>query len=94
MDFNWLLVAIFILGVVALIGFFCTKTQGFGRFATSSFLLLLVVVITALLFAANKLEAQVIANIFFAVIGFAGGLFTGKDPGAKQRAPGTADSPR
>ncbi len=85
MDINaWLLLAIFVIGLIALIGFFCTKTKGFGRFATSSFLLLLVVIVAALLFVAGKLEAQVVANIFFAVIGFAGGLFTGKDTAAQQ----------
>lgn len=75
----WLLLAIFIVGMVSLIGFFVTKTKGFGRFATSTFLLLLVVVVSALLFAAEKLEAPVLANIFFAVIGFAGGLFTARE---------------
>lgn len=81
MDINgWLLLAVFVVGVVALIGFFVTKTKGYGRFATSTFLLLLVVVVSALLFAAGRLEGQVLANIFFAVVGFAGGLFTGKEP--------------
>jgi hypothetical protein len=82
----WLLLAILVVGLVALVGFFCTKKKGFGRFATSSVLLLLVVIVTALLFAAGKLEAQVVANIFFAVIGFAGGLFTGREPVAQPGA--------
>ena len=64
---------------VALIGFFKTKTKGFGRFSTSVFLILLVVVIAALLYAGGKLEGQVMANVLFAVFGFAGGLFTSKD---------------
>jgi len=75
----WLLLAVFIIGVAALIGFFFTKTKGFGRFATSTFLLLLVVIVSALLYAGGKLDGQVLANIFFAVIGFAGGLFTAKE---------------
>jgi hypothetical protein len=79
---NWLLLSIFVVGIAALVGFFITKTKGFGRFATSSFLLLLVIVISSLLFAADKLDGQVLANIFFAVIGFAGGLFTGKESGS------------
>ena len=77
---SWLLLLIFVVGTVALIGFFITKTKGFGRFATSSFLLLLVIIISSLLFAANKLDGQILANIFFAVTGFAGGLFTGQEP--------------
>ncbi|HUW49556.1 MAG TPA: hypothetical protein VMV75_00925 [Sulfuricella sp.] len=76
---SWLLISVFAIGLVALLGFFITKTKGFGRFATSTFLLLLVVVLSGLLYAANKLDCQVLANIFFAVIGFAGGLFTGKE---------------
>ena len=87
MDTNaWLLLGVFVIGVVALIGFFVTKTKGFGRFATSTFLLLAVVVISAMLYAAGKLDAQVLANIFFAVIGFAGGLFTGKELDAPNKA--------
>ena len=77
MDSNtWLILAIFVVGLVALIGFFVTKTAGFGRFATSVFLLLLVLLLSALLFAAGKLDSAVLANIFFAIVGFAGGLFT------------------
>lgn len=79
---SWSLLAVFIIGVVVLVGFLATKTKGFGRFTTSSFLLLLVVIISAILYCANKLDAQIMANIFFAVIGFAGGLFTGKEPAA------------
>jgi hypothetical protein len=75
----FLMIAIFILGSGALIGFFKTKTKGFGRFSTSVFLILLVVVIAALLYAGGKLEGQVMANVLFAVFGFAGGLFTSKD---------------
>jgi hypothetical protein len=79
----WLLLAIFVIGLIALIGFFLTKTKGFGCFNTSALLLILVVVVSALLYVAGKLGCQAtIANIFFAVIGFAGGLFTGKDASA------------
>ena len=70
-------------GAVALVGFFVTKKSGFGRFTTSSFLLLLVVIMSSLLFAAGKLDYQVLANVFFAVIGFAGGLFTGEEQDPK-----------
>lgn len=75
----WLMIAIFILGAGSLIGFFKTKTEGFGRFTTSTFLIILVVTISALLYAAGKLESQVMANVLFAVFGFAGGLFTSKN---------------
>ncbi len=80
MDFNvWLMAAVGCLCAVALIGFFVTKTKGYGRFATSTLLLLVVVAIAAILYVGNRLEGQVFVNILFAVIGFAGGLFAGKD---------------
>jgi len=59
--------------------FFKTKTPGFGRFTTSTLLIILVVTITALLFAGGKLDCQVMANVIFAAIGFASGLFTGRE---------------
>jgi len=58
----WLLLAVFIIGFAALISFFVTKTKDFGRFATSTFLLLLAVVVSALLYATGKLNGQVLAN--------------------------------
>ena len=76
---DWLLIAIFILGAGSLVGFFVTKKEGFGRFNTSTFLIILVVTLAALLYAAGKLEGQVMANVLFAVFGFAGGLFTSKN---------------
>jgi hypothetical protein len=78
MNANWLLIAIFVVGISALIGFFATKTKGFGRFNTSTFLLLLVLVISGLFYAADKMQPALFSNILFAIIGFAGGLFTGK----------------
>ncbi len=85
----WLISSVLVIGLVALIGFFSTKTRGFGRFATSTLLLVLVVVISALFFAAGNLDGQTLANIFFAVIGFAGGLFTGKESETPNKAPNT-----
>lgn len=62
-----------------MIGFFATKKEGFGRFATSTLLILIVVIISSLLYASGKLNENMIGNIIFAVIGFAGGLFTSKN---------------
>ena len=76
---NWLMVAIFLLGSGSLIGFFWTKTKGFGRFATSTLLIILVLTFAALLYTGGRLEGQIMANVLFAVFGFAGGLFTSKD---------------
>lgn len=76
---NWPLLVVFVIGLVAVIGFFCTKAKGFGRFATSTLLLLIVVVLSAALYAAGKLDGQLLANIFFSVVGFAGGLMTSRE---------------
>lgn len=76
-----LMTAIFILGGASLYGFFRTKTEGFGRFTTSTLLIILVVTISSLLFAAGKLDNQIMANVLFAVFGFAGGLFTSRNGG-------------
>jgi hypothetical protein len=76
----YLIFAVLGFGVTALIGFFWTKVDGYGRFTTSTLLILLVFVVSALLFSAGKLDAQSFANLCFAVIGFAGGLFQGREP--------------
>jgi hypothetical protein len=71
-----LLGTITFIGIIALIGFFITKTKGFGPFNTSAFLILLVLIITSLLYTSCKLDGQTMGNILFAIIGFSGGLFT------------------
>ena len=76
---NLLMIAIFIFGLISLIGFFITKTEGFGRFTTSTFLIVLVITFAALMYSAGKLDGNIMANIIFAVFGFAGGLFTSKN---------------
>jgi len=76
---TWLMLGILIVGLASLVGFFVTKTKGYGRFAASTLLILIVVIISSLMYSAEKLDSQIMANILFAVIGFAGGLFTGKE---------------
>ncbi len=73
---NWLLLVVSVISIIVIVGFFITKTKGFGRFSTSSFLLLLIVVFSTLLLAAGKIESKILENLFFAIIGFSGGLFT------------------
>ena len=90
MDTNWPLLAIFIIGIIALIGFFVTKKKGFGRFATSTLLLLLVTIMVGLFYAAGKMEAQLLSNILFSIIGFAGGLFTSKEKTSEESADKTS----
>jgi len=48
----------FAFGAGSLIGFFRTKSEGFGRFTTSTPLIILVLTIAGLLFAAGRLQGD------------------------------------
>jgi len=67
--------AIICLGLISVVGFFWTKTKGFGRFTTATLLILLVLIISSLLALNDSLDKNVIGNILFAIMGFSGGLF-------------------
>ncbi|MHA1545261.1 MAG: hypothetical protein ACTSUY_02395 [Alphaproteobacteria bacterium] len=72
-----------VLGVfaIAIIGIFWTKTKGFGKYTTASLILTLVLFIAAMAFLAGKVEWEPMANLLFAVAGFAGGLITARAHG-------------
>ncbi len=55
----WLMLAIFVIGAGSLVGFFATKTEGFGRFTTSVLLIIVVVTIASLLYVGGKLDGNV-----------------------------------
>jgi peptidoglycan/LPS O-acetylase OafA/YrhL len=76
---NTLLIGIFILGAIALIGFFWTKTNGFGKYSTCALVLLVALILSALLFAGGQLDSQLFTNALMAIIGFAGGLVVSKE---------------
>ncbi|MGH8548559.1 MAG: hypothetical protein ACRERU_08175 [Methylococcales bacterium] len=80
MDTNTLLVVgILLLGMIALIGFFKTKTEGFGKYNTSTLVLLVVLFLCSMLFASGRMESQLFANVVLAIIGFAGGLVVARE---------------
>ena len=64
------------LGIAALVGIFWTKTKGWGRYSTATLILVLVLFLGTSLLIIGKLEAPILGNIVFAVIGYAGGLIT------------------
>jgi hypothetical protein len=72
------LICVTVLGVAAVIGILVTKIEGWGKHSTSAFLLTIALFITADLLVLGKLEATQSANLFFAIIGFAGGLIASK----------------
>jgi len=75
----WLTVIISIIGISVLIGFFKTKTNGFGRFTIATLLILLVLIFTSLLYVNSLLDKDIVANVFFTIMGFSGGLFITND---------------
>jgi hypothetical protein len=70
-----LLIAVSVVGCVALGGFFCTKTQGWGKYTLSALLLLMAMLFASLCFAAGFLKADLFGSIMSGVIGFTAGLF-------------------
>lgn len=73
---QWLFILVFFLGVVSLAGYFCTKTKGYGLFSAATLLIILVLTFSSLMYAAGKISSNEMANIFFAILGFVGGLIT------------------
>jgi hypothetical protein len=74
-----LIISASIIFAIALIGFFKTKTDGFGKYNTSTLILLLVLVLCAILFAAGRLSSELFANVVMAIVGFAGGLVVARE---------------
>lgn len=62
----------------SIIGIFLTKTPGFGRYTTCVLILALVLFVASLAFTLGKVEWHPLANLLFAIAGFAGGLITAK----------------
>lgn len=73
------LLGTFVIFSGALLGFFWRMQSGFGPYNLSALLLLVVLAVTAIALITGKCEPQTAANIIFAVVGFAGGLFVKKD---------------
>lgn len=72
---QWGVLSVFI---IAIISIFCTKTKGFGKYTTSTLVLTLVLFVAAMGFITGNVEWAPMANLLFAIAGFAGGLITAK----------------
>jgi len=77
---GWLFLAVMVVGLSTLIGFFKTKTAGFGKFNASILIVIFALTLSSLLYAGGKLEGAVMGHLLFAAVGFAGGLVSGRDP--------------
>ena len=73
----WPLTAVSLISIAAFFVFWRTKTEGFGPYNTSAFLLLTVSSLTAILAVVGKIDMHDTTSIMLAIIGFAGGLFAG-----------------
>ncbi len=65
--------------LLVLLGFFITKTPGFGRFTTSTLLITLALMIASVAFMFGGVSGDDITKIVIAIIGFSGGLIARKD---------------
>ena len=73
--FDWLSISIFIIGVLVIVLFFATKKEGFGKYNTSTLLLLITFIFSTLLYVNGFIKENSFENIIFAILGFASGLF-------------------
>lgn len=76
---SMVIVAIVLLGSIALIGFFKTKTDGFGKYNTCTLVLLVVFVLCTLLLSAGRMSGETFGHAVMAIIGFAGGLVVARE---------------
>jgi uncharacterized protein YebE (UPF0316 family) len=72
------IICLSVVGLVTVIGFFWTKTVGWGKYSTSTLVLILALFIAAILLLLGKLESSSFANVLFAIVGYGGGLIAGK----------------
>jgi len=71
-------VGISLIGGIVLVGFFTTKTVGFGKFTTSTLVLMLTLILSALLLASGHINSQAFTNVALGIVGFASGMVVGK----------------
>ena len=72
------IVLVFLVFGGSILGIFWTKTPGFGKYTTSALVLALVLFVAALALVLGKVEWTPLANLLFAIAGYAGGLATAK----------------
>ncbi len=78
---NNAIIAFLLLGIFFFVlwKFFKDKTGGYGLYTTSTLLITLTLMVTSIIFLFGGIESDDATKIILAAIGFAGGLFAGKD---------------
>ncbi|MCB1560873.1 MAG: hypothetical protein KDI75_07240 [Xanthomonadales bacterium] len=77
--FACVLLAVTVLGAISLIGYFWTKTKGFGRYNSSVLTVILAICFGAIGLVSGLLPGQAFAGLLMAAVGFAGGMVVGKE---------------
>ena len=78
------LICLTLFGVIALVGIFCTKTKGFGKYTTSLLLLVLILFLSSFFLLLGSITSTMFINIVFAVAGFGGGLLSANNLDGQQ----------
>ncbi len=63
----------------AMLGFFLTKTPGFGRYNTAILAIILALSFGSIGLIAGLIREQAFASLLMAIVGFAGGMVVGKE---------------
>jgi CHASE2 domain-containing sensor protein len=71
---NSQLIILTVFFALCVVGFFRTKTEGYGQYTSSILILIVVLYIGALAFMTGKVDWQGLSPLLLAIVGFAGGL--------------------
>jgi hypothetical protein len=71
--------AVLVLGLGTLVGFFRTRTPGYGKFNASVLIVIFIMTIAGVLYAGGRLEGAVMGHLLFAALGYAGWMVAGKE---------------
>ena len=61
------------------VGYFNTKTPGFGRYTVSLLIIMIVLFVTLIAVLKDAADPNLLSNVLFAVIGFAAGFTANKE---------------
>ena len=82
-----IIITVMVLGIFlfALSRFFDTKLPGYGRFNSSTLIIILALMLSTIVLLIDKEKSEDVVKIIFAVIGFAAGLVAGKEASRSEK---------